>query len=99
MKGLWLVFFAFIIALTAAIVEVPVMNFSSDQMASVSTISDWETGKLYHQTNKFHENTYLIAEDFIPIVVLAEDQDPDQNFLYYLPLYYLSRQKEFFLLI
>lgn len=40
-----------------------------------------------------------IADSFIPMVILAFNLFEERDFTYYLPLYNLHRQKEYFLLI
>ncbi len=70
---------------------------SAHHIARVPTV---EVDPISHQS-RFNPNAKLnyIADSFIPIVILAYNLFEDRDFAYYLPLYNLNRQKEYFLLI
>lgn len=99
MKLIWINILAIVIALTSLISEGPTVNFSFDQITSIHGIPLWESDALRNPTEKQSEKNHLIAQDFIPIVAIASEYDINEEFLFYLPLYNLHRQKEYFLLI
>lgn len=99
MRSIWIHLLALVITMTSVVMEVPVIDFNLDQMASLQTIPSWETDSLRNPTEKIGERNHIIAEDFMPIVLIAEAQDFSYEFNHYLPLYRLYREKDFFLLI
>ncbi len=99
MKLIWINILAIVIALTSLISEGPTVNFSFDQMTSLQSIPIWESNALRNPSEKQSEKNHLIAQDFIPIVAIAPQYDVHVSFDYYLPLYNLHRQKQYFLLI
>lgn len=99
MKLIWINILAIVIALTSLISDRPTVNFSSDQIASLQSIPLWQSDALKNPSDKNSEKNHLIAQGFIPIVAIADEYDVNVSFAYYLSLYNLHRQKEYFLLI
>jgi hypothetical protein len=99
MKSIWINIFAVVIALTSLTSEGTSVNFSSEQMSSLQSIPLWESDALKNPTEKQSEKNHVIAQDFFPIVIIASQFDSSDSFHFYLPLYNLHRQKEYFLLI
>jgi len=101
MRSNWIIVFAFIIALTSGAIDLRgTVVFEQDQVESAPQLkSNWESDSLYHQGERYNKDTHVIAQDFIPIVVIAEAYDLNRHFNFYFPIYNLYRQKEYFLLI
>src|SRR5262245_10245501 len=99
MKGIWIYFLVAIIGLSSVVIEVDSIGFHEDQIASVQHDLPFEIVSLRNPTQKYSEKSHLIADAFIPMVLIAESPDADQEFHHYLPLYQLYRQKHHFLLI
>jgi hypothetical protein len=99
MRSIWVTIFAFIIAVTSIVIDFRLDDFSHEEISSIDVVQAWQVDDLIHPGKKVSDNNLFIAEDFIPIVIIAEAQDSEQSFNHYLPVYQLQRQKEFFLLI
>lgn len=93
--------FALIIVITSIGFSLPQGSFeqSSDYLVSTYTLDSWEADSLNTPTQKNSENVSVIAQDFIPIVLISDFSQPQAKFDHYLPLYSQERQKEYFLLI
>lgn len=101
MRSSWIVFLSFIIVLTSAVVDPRgSVYFESEQMTSAPQFQDaFDSDSLYSANDRFGKNSHVIAQEFIPIVIIADAFDYSHHFNYYLPLYELSRKKDYFLLI
>lgn len=101
MKTLWITVVAFVIAVSAAAMDMRgTVFFETDQLTSGPQIKDViQTESFYSVTERYSKDSHLIAQDFMPIVIIAESSDLTHHFAHYLPLYDLNRQKEYFLLI
>jgi hypothetical protein len=101
MKSLWIIFFTFLIGLTSVIADLRgTIELTDDKISSASAFkSSWESGALARTEERYSKESNYIAQDFIPIVLLADTQIFKPNFIHYISLYRLYRQKEYFLLI
>lgn len=54
---------------------------------------------LKNDSKKSYSSHHVIAQDFIPIILIAETIVTNLDYLHYLPVYRSARQKEYFLLI
>lgn len=99
MKFIWINLLAIVIALTSLVMEHPSVESFDEQLTAISQLPIWQTDSLRNQEIKHSEKTIHIAQDFIPIVVIADFQNAHNDFHHYLPIYSLVRQKEYFLLI
>lgn len=94
-------FLSFIIVLTTAVVDPRgSVFFESEQVTSSPQFQDaFDSDSLYSVTDRTGKNSHVIAQEFIPIVIIADAFDYHHHFNFYLPLYELSRKKDYFLLI
>lgn len=99
MKLIWINLLAIVIALTSLVMERPSIETYTEQLSNIDQMPVWQTDSLKNQDLKQSEKTIHIAQDFIPIVMIADTQNFERDFIHYLPLYNLHRQKEYFLLI
>lgn len=99
MKFFWVHVLAFLIAMSSLAAEAPIVEFEIDELSSVAQLPYWQTSALINSSKKHAEKNFPLAQDFIPILLIAETPDSNQGFVHYLPLYDLVRQKEYFLLI
>ncbi|WP_408097627.1 hypothetical protein ACJVC5_01565 [Peredibacter sp. HCB2-198] len=99
MKLIWINFLAIIIAITSVVVDLPAVEFNSEQLSGIHQASSWQSDSLRNSELRHSERTVHIAQDFIPIVLIAESVGSSAEFIHYLPIYSLARQKEYFLLI
>ncbi len=102
MNFIWLNLFAVLLAVSSHVVDlrdsVSYQGVNLDAETQLKSL--WEEGTMFYaQSERHSKSTHVIAQDFLPIVVLAEPTDAESNFHHYLPLYDLHRQKEYFLLI
>jgi hypothetical protein len=71
----------------------------SEQLSSPPQLSLWKIDPLTNRQKKVDTKINYIAQEFIPIVIIADASD-NLNFPdYYLSAHNHNRQKEFFLLI
>jgi hypothetical protein len=102
MNLIWLKLIAVLIAVSSLVVDLhgPVSYEGVNLDSETQLKSLWEVGTMFYaQSERHSKTTHVIAQDFLPIVVLAEPTDAKSNFHHYLPLYDLHRQKKYFLLI
>ncbi len=102
MNYIWLNLIAVFIAISSLVVDLrgSVSYEGVNLEAETQLKSLWEEGTMFYaQSERNSKTTSFIAQDFVPIVVLAEPTDAKANYHHYLPLYDLHRQKEYFLLI
>ena len=99
MRLIWINLIAIIIAFSSLVVERPSVQPDFSLPASLSLESHLQFDDLRNDSLSHHEKSLSIAQDFIPIVVIADEPDADLGFFHYLPIYKLHRQKEYFLLI
>lgn len=99
MRLIWINLIAIVIAITSLVVERPLIQADFSLPSSLIHASHLQSDILRNDSHNHQEKTLQIAQDFIPIVVIADPIDANEPFLYYLPLYNLHRQKEYFLLI
>jgi hypothetical protein len=101
MRPNWIIILALLTALTSVM---------TDLRASISSASDQVTFDWTYKnelvdealplsSERIFKESNLIAQGFIPIVVIADEYDHNHHFAYYLPFYNLNRPKDFFLLI
>jgi hypothetical protein len=98
MRLFWINILAIVIAFSSLLLQAPSVDFGHDQLASIQANPSWQSDALKNPNEKNSEKSQYIAQDFTPIVVLADFQD-FTGFQYYIPIYNLHRQKEYFLLI
>jgi hypothetical protein len=92
--------FAFLIFLTSILVEIPKnTSFDGSHSASVLKSSVWKSESVTSFASQFDKRDHFIAQDFNPIVLLADTTNQIHFSSYYLPIYKLHRQKDYFLLI
>jgi hypothetical protein len=99
MKLIWINLIAIVIAISSLVVERPAIEADFNLLSSITSIPHYQSDVLRNDSQKHQEKTLQIAQDFIPIVVIADVTDANEGFAHYLPLYNLHRQKEYFLLI
>lgn len=99
MKLIWINVLAIVISLSSLLSDGPSVNFNYDQITTIQNIPLWHSDALKNPSEKNTEKNHLIAQNFIPIVVISHGHVDAGSFHYYLPLYSLNRQKEYFLLI
>jgi hypothetical protein len=99
MRVLWINVLALMIALTAFVSDGPAIQYDYEMISTLQQIPQFQTNALKNDSQKHHEKTVHIAQDFIPIVVIADGIDFVNTFIHYLPIHSLVRQKEYFLLI
>lgn len=99
MRLIWINIIAIVIAISSLVVERPAIEADFSLPSSLSQISHIQSDILRNDSQKNQDKNLQIAQDFIPIVVIAQEQDANQGFAHYLPFYKLHRQKEYFLLI
>jgi hypothetical protein len=90
-----------LIAMTSVMVDLRgSIAYQDDNLSSAPHLkSEWNSDHLAKPDERYSDKTHLIAQDFIPIVIIAETQDRKLNFTHYTDQYNLHRQKEHFLLI
>lgn len=91
--------FAFLIAFSSIGFCAPALEISSEQVATIQSMDSWDSHSLTTPSQKFAEAFSVIAQDFIPIVLISDHSEPAPRFDHYLPIYQLERAKEYFLLI
>ena len=99
MRLIWINIIAIVIAFSSLVVEKPSIEADFNLLSAITTIPHYQSDALRNDTQKHQDKTLQIAQDFIPVVVIAEITDANEGFSHYLPLYNLHRQKEYFLLI
>lgn len=100
MRPVWISLIALLITITSVMTEVPShLHFNTESHPSLETLPSWEAEFLLSPGKKLTEKHHLIAEGFIPIVLIADEQDPKESFIHYISVYNLQRPKEFFLLL
>lgn len=99
MRSLLIGLFAVLIALTSIAIEVPSFDFSDTKITSIQTEPTWQSDFLLNPGKKLSGKTHIIAENFIPMVLIADELDADQLFYHYLSFFKLHQIKEFFLLL
>ncbi len=99
MKLVWINVIAIIIAISSLVVERPSVQADFSLPAAFSIESHLQFDDIRNDSVAHHEKNSVIAQDFIPIVVIADEPNADSGFLHYLPLYNLQRPKDYFLLI
>lgn len=99
MRLIWINIIAIVIALSSLVVERPAIEANFNLLSAITSIPHYQCDTFRNDAQKHQEKTLQIAQDFIPIVVIAEETNALEGFAHYLPLYNLHRQKEYFLLI
>lgn len=99
MNHLWMKVLIFIIGLSAIVVEKPFIQGSFAHLEVLQAVPLFQTTALQNHGDKKSENKIHIAEDFIPIVLIADYYDPSLSFVHYIPIYNLYRERTYFLLI
>lgn len=98
MRPIWINVIAIIIALSSLVMEGPTVQVDS-LSESFQSVPLFESSALRNELSKATEKTVHIAQDFIPIVIIATFEHLTNNFLHYISIHSLVRQKEYFLLI
>ena len=91
--------FAILIAISAINVETPSVEGGFEAISSIQQVPFFVSTALSNDSKKNSEKTLHIAQDFISVLLIADALNPNLEFVHYLPLYNLLRQKEYFLLI
>jgi hypothetical protein len=99
MKVFWFNIIAIVIALSSVVVDRPSVEFTYKTLTTLQKIPLFQTDALKNDSRKHTEKTVHIAQDFIPVLVIADAPDYKKEFHHYLSIYSLVRQKEYFLLI
>ena len=82
--------------------ELPVTlaeSFDEVKGTQLSSAPYFHVDPITHSSQKSGTKLNPIAQNFIPVVVLAPTLYEERDFTYYLPLFAHSRTKDFFLLI
>jgi hypothetical protein len=100
MKFVWINVIAIIIAFSSVVLERPsVYSGSSSIIETLQSIPFLQSDVLRDVFSKHTEKTVRIAQDFFPIVTIADSECVTTTFFHYFPIYSQVRQKEYFLLI
>lgn len=100
MRRAWIYLIAFFIGLSALIAEKPFLRADFNQISeTLQSAPLLQNTALKDEVKHRHEKTMYIAQDFIPFVLIANALNPNVDFVHYIPLFNLLRQKEYFLLI
>ncbi len=99
MKLIWINLIAIIIAISSQVVEKPSIQADFSLPASLSHESHIQSDLLRNDSQHHQDKNFQIAQDFMAIVVIADELNVNHGFAHYLPLHSLHRQKEYFLLI
>lgn len=90
---------AIFIALTSVVSEGPTLDFYHEQIAQIQSNDSWEVNSLSYNAQKHTGEKSVIAQDFVPIVLISDHSQPLPIFDHYLPIYVQYQIKEYFLLI
>ncbi len=94
------VLFTLLIAITPVLVEITDGSTVHDGHISLpSHFSFWKSESLSNRSTKIDTKNNFITHKFVPVVIISGAPDHFHFFSYYLPIYDLHRQKDFFLLI
>jgi hypothetical protein len=101
MKSFWILFLIVVMTASSLSVRRPdvIEKAQTTTERTFEQVPEWDSDVLTRDSQKHSEKTVQIAQDFIPIVVIADEIDSEQNYSHYLPLYRLHRLKDYFLLI
>lgn len=88
-----------LIGLSAIMSEKPSLEEAYAHLDAVQKVPLFLDNDVKNNNETNLDKKFYIAEDFIPIVLIAESVDLSQAYIHYLPIYNLHRKKEFFLLI
>jgi hypothetical protein len=100
MKDLYLLLFTLLMATTSVLVSIPKSYaFHMEQLSPTPQYSLLKGEPVSSRPKKMDSEINYIAQDFMPIVMIANAPDHLHFFSYYLSTYNLERQKEYFLLI
>ena len=101
MRLFWLNFLAVIItAVSFQVIDQRCIDYHSvDQIGAISGVATWDLNPLKEADHKSSLKQHYIAQDFIPIVTIASSYPHSKDFVHYLPIYNLTREKNYFLLI
>jgi hypothetical protein len=101
MRTFWLNFIVVVMTVASFqfIEQVNFSNFSADEIESLSAIDGWGLSSLKEADCKTNLNHSYIAQNFIPIVTLAQTEITSIDFDHYLPVHNLIGEKDYFLLI
>jgi hypothetical protein len=94
-------FIAFLIVLASMqVFDQRSLGFSeSNEIKSIVSSSGWDLGPLREVDSKTVTKKNYIPQSFLPIFSIADTYIHTENFLYYLSVYNLVREKNYFLLI
>lgn len=101
MKGVWLNFLALIIAMMTFDFhgQVSIDYSSNNQVEAFRPLPIWDLDPLKSPSETCTIKFNYIAQNFIPIVTIAQMTIHEQEFAYYLPIFSFNREKAYFLLI
>jgi hypothetical protein len=97
MKLLGIHLLASIIALISVTFEMPNVEFSDEQIAQVQKNDIWETNAL--NLTSHNGEQCLIAQDFVPIVLISDFSQPLPLFDHYITVYDQQQVKDYYLRI
>jgi hypothetical protein len=100
MKPIYFILLTLLVGMTSVLSRLPkAYACHSEQLSSPPQLSLWKIEPLTNRQKKFDTEINYIAQEFIPIVIIADAPDHLHFFKYDLAVYNLKRQKQFFLLI
>lgn len=99
MKFAWMHILAMIVAFSSLVLDTPAITYDDKELSFISEVPQFFSNALKDDTKKHSEKTLHIAQDFIPILVIAAPLNHNNSYTHYLPIYGLFRKKRYFLLI
>ncbi len=100
MKPTYFLLLTVLVGMTSVLSGLPkAYAYHSEQLSSPPQLSFWKIEPITNRQKKIDTKINFIAQEFIPIVIIADAPDHIDFFKYYLAAYNLKRQKQFFLLI
>jgi hypothetical protein len=100
MKPIYFLLLTLLVGMTSVLSGLPkAYGCHSEQLSSPPQLSLWKIEPLTNRQKKIDTEINYIAQEFIPIVIIADAPDHLHFFKYDLAAYNLKRQKQFFLLI
>lgn len=92
--------FAFLLTLSSAFCEnTPVLEVDFASEESLSSMPTWNTDNFIVSSSKKSNEVQVITTDLETLHIAPIDLESYQDHIFYLPIYNLVRQKEYFLLI
>lgn len=99
MRFVWINIIAVIIAISSLVVERPAISCDFTATKSLTQIPHFSIEVLRNDSHQQQKNSLHVAQDFIPIVVLAYETNANHGYIHYISLFEQSRTNHHFLLL